>query len=937
MGKRFNHHKKDKRSRDDANQQPNEDGTAKTNPNDRKAYQSAFHDRETIQNKLFEDYYKGNIVTEEEWDTMIACMREHLPIAFRVSNITGPQKQILNMLNGDCFGLPQEPTEIKSPDGTISTTLCRPQPLQFYRPKGNAFHLDMGRRELKRFPQIEKFREFLILHNAVGNITRQEAVSMIPPLLLDVKSHHVVLDMCAAPGSKTSQLLEGLHNGLEAGEVPTGIVIANDSNPDRAYMLVHQLKRLGSPSFMVTTHEGQTFPTLFAPKASSITSEEDGFREGSFRTHLDKANAYFTTAAVPDLEGTDDAEKVPLAPVLFDRILCDVPCGGDGTMRKTPTVWSNWNLNNSYSLHPLQLMIAWRALQLLKVGGLMVYSTCSINPIEDEAVVMELLRRSNGTVELVKIQDLLPELKHVPGRSEWKDYAEIPARNGQPAQLIPITALSDILSLPEDVQRKIHPTELSPAILKKLYGEAEILVKEKITAWEAHVEKFKAEFPTIELAKENQTQTRLEAEALEAAEEAKAIEEGKKPRGNKGKGKRGNQKGNGDQYVVPGFVRELLRMKTLSGSGNENIHYTTRVLPHQQNTGGFYIALLRKVGQLPSMDETLVPVPPVWSMRYDLFNDVYSYDPSIHAVPPAGADLMEASRINQKAQQESKAQEKAAQEEAAAKAAQEAAAAAQTEASSSMNDEESTTTATTTTTQPKNRVNNQAKWNKDPFVPSKPEIYECLDKIWGVTQKLSLLSRNTSKHYLMSKAVQELILCPQNYRLKTVHGGLKAFELDRFFGTVYNTDDVSSSIKLNYPLDKYFRACQDGAAYIDRFIKRQKITVTRHDMLTLLSQAESTNLNDLTPATKELLLNKEGRDNEDMSNVIRGGSILINFRENDINISVAALKRAYSISLLVDQEERDAYKYIMGAEIDTTVLPVKGDAEDEVQLTSPPQ
>eukprot|EP00461_Guttulinopsis_vulgaris_P007794 UN07844 len=218
---------------------------------------------------------------------------------------------------------------------------------------------------------------------------------MIPPLLLDVKPHHVVLDMCAAPGSKTSQLLEALHLGLADGEVPTGMCIANDANPQRANLLVHQLKRLGSPAFLVTNHEGQIFPAL---------------------TTTDQLN------------GTNSEPT----PIQFDRILCDAPCGGDGTMRKTPTVWANWSLHNSYALQPLQLQIAYRGLQLLKEDGLMVYSTCSINPLEDEAVVMELIRRGGGNLELVSIPEILPELKHSPGQTDWKNFVEVPKSHENP-------------------------------------------------------------------------------------------------------------------------------------------------------------------------------------------------------------------------------------------------------------------------------------------------------------------------------------------------------------------------------------------------------------------------------------------------------------------------------------------------------------------------
>ena len=73
------------------------------------------------------------------------------------------------------------------------------------------------------------------------NTSRQETVSMIPPLVLDVKPHHKVLDMCAAPGSKTAQLIEAIHSSVEDDVVPEGLVVANDADNSRCYMLVHQV------------------------------------------------------------------------------------------------------------------------------------------------------------------------------------------------------------------------------------------------------------------------------------------------------------------------------------------------------------------------------------------------------------------------------------------------------------------------------------------------------------------------------------------------------------------------------------------------------------------------------------------------------------------------------------------------------------------------
>ena len=56
--------------------------------------------------------------------------------------------------------------------------------------------------------------------------------------------------------------------------------------------------------------------------------------------------------------------------LLFDRILCDVPCSGDGTLRKAPDIWRRWNVGNGNSLHPLQLKITLQACRLLKVLSL---------------------------------------------------------------------------------------------------------------------------------------------------------------------------------------------------------------------------------------------------------------------------------------------------------------------------------------------------------------------------------------------------------------------------------------------------------------------------------------------------------------------------------------------------------------------------------------
>lgn len=72
--------------------------------------------------------------------------------------------------------------------------------------------------------------------------------------------------MCAAPGSKTAQLIEMLHASQQPGDPPpTGFVIANDMDNTRCYMLVHQLKRLCSPCVVITNHDASQLPNTFLP------------------------------------------------------------------------------------------------------------------------------------------------------------------------------------------------------------------------------------------------------------------------------------------------------------------------------------------------------------------------------------------------------------------------------------------------------------------------------------------------------------------------------------------------------------------------------------------------------------------------------------------------------------------------------------------------
>ncbi|KAJ8540155.1 hypothetical protein K7X08_026544 [Anisodus acutangulus] len=337
----------------------------------------------TTQNLAFEEYYKEQeIVRPEEWNTFMDCLRSELPAAFRINSSSQCYLEIQAKLENDFMKSLQE-------EGTDGSEVVAIRPLPWY-PENLAWQSTFSRKQLRKNEILKRFHEFLKLQNEIGNITRQEAVSMVPPLFLDVRPDDFILDMCAAPGSKTFQLLEMIHHSAEPGSLPGGMVLANDVDVQRCNLLIHQTKRMSTANLIVTNHEAQHFPSC----------------------HLDRSHA----------KGSEprEAKELDIDQLLFDRVLCDVPCSGDGTLRKAPDIWRRWNAGMGNGLHGLQVQIAMRGMSLLKVGGRMVYSTCSMNPIENEAVVVEILRRCGGSVELVDVSSELPQLVRRPGLKKWK-------------------------------------------------------------------------------------------------------------------------------------------------------------------------------------------------------------------------------------------------------------------------------------------------------------------------------------------------------------------------------------------------------------------------------------------------------------------------------------------------------------------------------------
>jgi 16S rRNA (cytosine1407-C5)-methyltransferase len=190
----------------------------------------------------------------------------------------------------------------------------------------DAFYLDRENRE----KAIGKD----LLH-LLGHFYMQEAASMLPVALLQPQPGETILDMSAAPGSKTTQVAARMKG--------SGVIVANDVQENRLWTLKSAIYRLGVTNVLVTKKVGQWF-------------------------------------------GKHMTER-------FDRVLCDAPCTAEGTSRKDSDALRYCSPENVKKMSTLQLQLLEAAVHACKVGGRIVYSTCTLTPEENEGTVLKMLEK----------------------------------------------------------------------------------------------------------------------------------------------------------------------------------------------------------------------------------------------------------------------------------------------------------------------------------------------------------------------------------------------------------------------------------------------------------------------------------------------------------------------------------------------------------------
>ena len=191
----------------------------------------------------------------------------------------------------------------------------------------------------------------------------QEPSAMTPANLLPIEPGDRVLDLCAAPGGKSTELAAKLQG--------TGLLVANDISATRAKALLKNLEVFGATNILVISEEPNQLANRFA-----------GY---------------------------------------FDKILVDAPCSGEGMFRKQPAIIKNWEQYGTEYYNNLQKSILPKAVEMLKPGGMLLYSTCTFSAMEDEETVAWLLKNC-------------PEMELLPVIPTEKagDYADFGFMTGRP-------------------------------------------------------------------------------------------------------------------------------------------------------------------------------------------------------------------------------------------------------------------------------------------------------------------------------------------------------------------------------------------------------------------------------------------------------------------------------------------------------------------------
>lgn len=284
--------------------------------------------KKNIPNELPEKFWKRLevIVPKEKYQEVLKSFKHHQPTTFRANLLKISTSKLENELKKRSINF---------------------RKVEWYK---DAFILDDM--EQKTLTQTDLYEQ--------GMLYIQSLSSMIPPLLLDPRPDEKVLDITAAPGSKTTQMAAMMKN--------LGEITANDKSTVRNYKLTANLKIQGVENTIITHFPGQIIWQKY--------------------------------------------------PEYFAKTLVDVPCSMEGRINLyEEKSYEDWSTKKIRFLEGVQKYLLRSGVSATRPGGTIVYSTCTLAPEENEGVIDWILKREKGVVEVEEIKINIPEFS--PALKVW--------------------------------------------------------------------------------------------------------------------------------------------------------------------------------------------------------------------------------------------------------------------------------------------------------------------------------------------------------------------------------------------------------------------------------------------------------------------------------------------------------------------------------------
>ncbi|HMY81142.1 MAG TPA: RsmB/NOP family class I SAM-dependent RNA methyltransferase [Candidatus Absconditabacterales bacterium] len=195
--------------------------------------------------------------------------------------------------------------------------------------------------------------------HVLGHFYIQETAASLPASLLPIPDQGIILDMCASPGGKTIQLAQRVKSSHSKA-----VIRANESERTRMNQLINNIQRCCMDNVLVTNYDGRTIGQHY--------------------------------------------------PESVECVLLDAPCSGEGMFFKADTI-THWNEHRIHEIAHLQYELLVSAYKACKVGGTIIYSTCTMNDIENEQVISRFEEQFLGNVAIIQTRRLWPHKDYTGG------------------------------------------------------------------------------------------------------------------------------------------------------------------------------------------------------------------------------------------------------------------------------------------------------------------------------------------------------------------------------------------------------------------------------------------------------------------------------------------------------------------------------------------